>query len=86
MKIKPSETVTVGEKTYVVAALPDNIKSLMELYDDIRRDQEKARIEFSKCQAALRDLGNQVVQELQKFEQETSAAAEQAAQESDDDE
>lgn len=82
MKIKATETITIGEKTFVVSTLPDTIKGLVEFYDDVRKDQEKARIEYSKCQSALRDISNQIIAEVNKFEAE---AAEKTVAEDDDD-
>jgi septation ring formation regulator EzrA len=60
MKIKPTETVTLDGQTYVVSSLPDDVKSLVDTYDEIRKDLENARVEYIKCQSALNDLGNQI--------------------------
>lgn len=75
MKIKPTETVTIDEVTYSVATLPDEIKSLVEVYDEIRKDHENAKVELIKCQTSLRELGNQIAAAIQKHVQEQTAAS-----------
>lgn len=66
MKIKPTETVTIGEVVYVVATQSETVKSLVDVYDEIRKDLENARVNYIKCEAALRDLGTKIAAEIQQ--------------------
>jgi len=67
MKIKPTEVITVDNTTYNVVALPDNIKTLVDVYDEVRKDHEKHRIEKIKCESALADLTTKISNAMNEY-------------------
>lgn len=73
MKVKPTETVTIDGTTHAVSSLPDEVKALVDTYDEIRKDLENARVEYIKCQSALNDLGNQIASAIKQTLSEPAA-------------
>lgn len=60
MKIVPSETITVDNKQYAVCMMSPELKELVSIFDELRKDLEVAKHEHIKCQLALNDIGNQI--------------------------
>ena len=64
MTFEPLTTITIGETDYNVADLPDHTKRKVEIYDRLRKTAEEARFEVIKNDAALRDIGAQIAQDI----------------------
>lgn len=81
MKIKPTDTVTVDDLSYPVSTLPDNIKYLVEVYDELRRDHGRASVDLLKSQAGMDAVSQKIAAAVQQMKRE----AEQKAAETEED-
>jgi hypothetical protein len=76
-QLEPTTTVTVADKEYKVQDLPEQVQRKVEIYDIWRNESEDLRIELVKCDAAMREFGNQIARDVQAWESESAEQAEE---------
>ena len=65
-KIEDTKVINIDDTPIAVDSLSDEIKSLIEMYDDFRRDETLAKHELIKVQAALRDIQREIITNINK--------------------
>ena len=78
-KIEPITIINVDEVPHAVSDMSENVKRLVSIYNDWRNDEDGAKSELLKNQAAMRDLSREIVMTM-KQEMETKAQEEAAIQ------
>ena len=83
-KIEPITIINVDEVPHAVSDMSENVKRLVSIYNDWRNDEDGAKSELLKNQAAMRDLSREIVMTI-KQEKETKAQEEAAIQQAQED-
>lgn len=60
MKLEPISILTIDGVPHVVKELPETVQQLVAIYNDWRQEESDAKMEMLKCQAAIRDLSNEI--------------------------
>lgn len=68
------QTVVINGKTYLETALPEQVRKLIEVYRRWVHECNEAKLEVSKCEAALRSLSNEIASHVEH----PASAAQQA--------
>jgi len=61
---RPEPTVTVGNKSYAIADLPDEVRELLSLHDEAQGNAIKAKREAAINEIAVANLANLIEKEL----------------------
>lgn len=75
MKVQETLTLTVDGVQYNVAEQSDEIKQMVVYLDEWRQDEADEATMLIKTRAAIRDLQNTIVQQLQKEKTKANEAA-----------
>jgi len=73
------ENITVDGAEYAIADLPEGVQTAVATYGDWQRRAAEAQSEVNILQAALRDLGSNIVQAVREVKAADDAAAAEAA-------
>ncbi len=64
MNVEKTTSITIGEKSFVVADLPKELQVLIAVFDEWRQDEQDAKTEMLKCAAAVRDLQREMYDKI----------------------
>ena len=71
-EIKPDAevepTITVGDKSYLISSLPNEIRDLISYYTRWDAEKVEAMSEANKCDAACRAISQEIAQRIQALE------------------
>lgn len=83
-KVEEIKVVNVDNETYSVDELPEDIRNLVEFYNEWRESEANLRSELMKTQAAMRDLSREMIQMIRNHRDGTDST--QATEQSSDNE
>ncbi len=66
IQIQDTLTITVDDKTYEVADMSNEIKQMVVYLDEWRRNEADETAALLKTRAALRDIQNMILAQIQK--------------------
>jgi hypothetical protein len=69
-------TITIDEQAYEVADLSTEVQQMVQYLDTWRQDEADQTSELLKTRAALRDIQNMILAQIQKEQAEAVTAAE----------
>lgn len=82
--VQPTTSITVDGETFVVSDLSQEVQQMVTYLDQWRQDEVDQASDLLKTRAALRDIQNTLLQQLQadkaKAEEGEPEAAEQSAE------
>jgi len=79
-KVTDITVLNIDEKPYAVESLTDEIKALVEVYNEWNRKEADVRDELTRFQAAKETLSRQIIGQVREhIEAEEAAAAEAEA-------
>lgn len=62
--VTPTTSITIDEKTYEVETMSDEVKQMVQFLDTWRQDEADQASELLKTRAALRDLQNTMLAQI----------------------
>jgi HAMP domain-containing protein len=62
--VTPTTSITIDEKTYEVENMSDEVKQMVQFLDTWRQDESDQASELLKTRAALRDLQNTMLAQI----------------------
>lgn len=65
-QLQPTTTITIDDQTFNVADLSTEVQQLTAYLDDWRQDEQDQASELLKTRAALRDIQNTLLQQIQE--------------------
>lgn len=80
IEIQPTLTITVDGTTYEVADMSSEIKQMVIYLDEWRRNEAAETAALLKTRAALRDIQNMILAQIQKENSEPSEEAQEAGE------
>lgn len=85
-KVADITVLNIDEKTYAVDSLTNEVKSLVELYNEWNHKEAEVRDELTRFQAAKETLSRQIITKVREHldEEEAAKEAEAANDPSDD--
>ncbi len=78
IQIQDTLTITVDDKTYDVADMSTEIKQMVVYLDEWRRNEADETAALLKTRAALRDIQNMILAQIQKENEPAAEEAEEA--------
>jgi len=84
---EPITIINVDEVPYAVSDMTDDVKRLVNFYNDWRQEEAQIKSDLLKVQAAMRDLSREIIQTIknEKAAKDAEQAAVQAAMKSTED-
>ncbi len=76
-KVVDITVLNIDEKTYAVDSLTDEVKSLVELYNEWNHKEAEVRDELTRFQAAKETLSRQIITKVREHIAEEESAKEQ---------
>ncbi len=80
-KVADITVLDVDEKTYAVDSLTEEVKSLVELYNEWNHKEAEVRDELTRFHAAKETLSRQIITKVREHIAEEESAKEQALEE-----
>jgi septal ring factor EnvC (AmiA/AmiB activator) len=81
-KVEDIKVLNIDNVPYAVDAMSDEVKQLVEVYNEWNQDLADSQKDFAQKRAAVQSLSNQIITQVrQEKAQEEAAAAEAAAAE-----
>jgi hypothetical protein len=65
-KIQVTENVTIDDKTFQLNELSAEVQAMIAVFDEWRQDEADLTTSILKTRGALRDLQNQLVEQIRK--------------------
>lgn len=81
-KVADITVLNIDEKTYAVDSLTDEVKALVELYNEWNHKEAEVRDELTRFQAAKETLSRQIITKVREHLAEEEAAKEKVPDES----
>lgn len=78
LKTEETKVVTIDGNSRAVDALPEEVRRLVNFYDDWKQRELEARSHLLMAQTAMRGLANEIVAAIQKADEEAASAGEPA--------
>lgn len=80
-KVDDIKVLNIDETPYAVDSMSDEVKNLVEVYNEWNQDLADAQKEFAQKRAAVQSLSNQIIQTVRQEKAQAEAAAAQEAAE-----
>jgi len=77
-QIQPTTTITVDGNSFEVANMSTEVQQMIVYLDNWRQDEADQASELLKTRAALRDIQNTLLQQIQQEQEAAKKAAEEA--------
>ena len=83
MKVEPITIINVDDVPYAVSDMSDDVKRLVEFYNEWRQEESDEKSKLLMVQAAQRDLSREIIATIRRekeAEEAAKAAEEQVAE------
>lgn len=80
-KVEDIKVLNIDETPYAVDSMSEEVKNLVEVYNEWNQDLADAQKEFAQKRAAVQSLSNQIIQTVRQEKAQAEAAAAQEAAE-----
>lgn len=78
-KVEDIKVLNIDEVPYAVDSMSDEVKNLVEVYNEWNQDLANAQKNFAQVRAAVQSLSNQIIQTVRTEKAEAAEAAAAAA-------
>lgn len=81
MQLTPTTTINIDQEDFKVELMSDEVRRLVQLLDEWRQDESDQSGQLLKTRAALRDIQNTLLQQIQHEKAEAEAEGAEKATE-----
>lgn len=77
-QVEDIKVLNIDEVPYAVDSMSDEVKQLVEVYNEWNQDLANAQKDFAQIRAAVQSLSNQIITQVRNEKAQEAAKAEQA--------
>jgi len=78
-QVEDIKVLNIDNVPYAVDSMSDEVKQLVEVYNEWNQDLANAQKAFAQLRASVQSLSNQIITQVRNEKAQEAAAAEQAA-------